>query len=293
VTGNSSVGIFPASTDYSMPIVDLAVAAEERGFTSMFLNEHTHMPVEHPRSPFPAGGRTPRRYAHFWDPLVALSFVASQTSLTVGTAVCLAAEHDPIALAKATASLDVLSGGRLVLGVGYGWNREEYEDHRPDCRQRAEVVIETVECMRALWSEEEAEYEGRFISVSRSWAWPKPLQRPSIPVLIGARPGPGDRNFERIARHADGWIPMGSALDGPEFEADLRRLRGVWERAGRDPAGLRIICIQAPCSVGTFRARLERAVELGVEHVLLLMKDEPADQAKALLDAVAPALGTA
>src|SRR5262249_35623165 len=138
-----SVGIFPSCTDRSMPIADLARAAEDRGFTSIFLNEHTHMPVAHPRSQWPGGpGATPATYGRVWDPFVALSFVAAATDMEIGTAVCLVAEHDPIALAKAIATLDVLSHGRVVFGAGWGWNREEFEDHgRGPASTRAHVAL--------------------------------------------------------------------------------------------------------------------------------------------------------
>ncbi len=288
--GLPSVGIFPASTDYSMPLVTLAKAAEDRGFTSLFLNEHTHLPVDHRRSPFPAGGPTPKRYAHFWDPFTALAFVAAQTSLTVGTAVSLVAEHDAIALAKAVATVDVLSGGRFVLGAGYGWNREEYEDHWPDARVRADVVLETIDCMRALWTDDEAEFHGTYRTVTCSWAWPKPVQQPSVPVLLGVRPGPEDRNFHRIARHADGWIPMGSAMDSPGFPDELLRLRVIWQKAGRSPDDLRITAIQLPVEIDQFRANRAAAGALGVERMLLYMADESEPDALAVLDRYAAAL---
>ncbi len=141
------IGLFADCTDESMPILDLAQALTERGFTGLFLNEHPHMPVEHPRSEFPAGGPIPGRYARFWCPFTALSFVAAQTDLDVGTCISLVGEHDAIALAKSIATLDVLSEGRFVLGVGFGWHREEFEDHGHPAKVRARVVEETAKAI--------------------------------------------------------------------------------------------------------------------------------------------------
>jgi probable F420-dependent oxidoreductase len=286
-----TVGIFPACTDRSMPIVALARAAESRGFGGIFLNEHTHVPVEHPRSRFPAGGEIPERYARFWDPYVALSFVAAATRLEIGTCISLVAEHDAIALAKQIATLDVMSDGRFVLGVGWGWLREEVEDHGHDAKDRVEVVRETVELMRVLWTEDEAVYEGRHRRVSRSRAWPKPAQPGGPPVLIGAPAS--ERNFERVARWADGWIPMGSPLLSDEVDEQVRALREAWMRAGRDPAMLRLTAIQWPAAPGKLRRAVERAGELGFERVVLYMADDPEPEAMAILDAASAALALA
>jgi probable F420-dependent oxidoreductase len=277
-----SFGIFPACTDQSMPIVDLARAAEQRGFSGIFLNEHTHIPIEHPRSTFPAGGPIPERYKRFWDPYVALSFVAATTGLEIGTCVSLVGEHDAIALAKAIATLDVLSNGRFVLGIGFGWHREEFEDHGLPAKRRATVVRETVELMRALWTEDAAEYEGTYRRLARSWAWPKPCQQPHPPVLLGAPASA--HNFARVAAWADGWIPMGSPLLDEDFERELTDLRAVWERAGRDPAALRVTAIQWPVRPDRLRAAIDRAGELGVERVVLYMGDESEAEALRTLD---------
>jgi probable F420-dependent oxidoreductase len=289
VTG-PAVGIFPACTDQSMPIVDLARAAAERGFASIFLNEHTHIPVSHPRSSFPAGGETPERYARFWDPYVALAFVAAATSLEIGTCISLVGEHDAIALAKQVATLDVLSGGRFVLGVGFGWLREEFEDHGHPAKERAEVVRETVELMRAVWTSEEAEYDGRYRRVSKSRSWPKPLQDPHPPVLLGAPAS--ERNFARIAAWADGWIPMGSPLLDESFARQVRALRDVWVAAGRNDASLQLVAIQWPAPPADCRRALDAARELGVARVLVYMADDAPADALRHLDAAASALMT-
>src|SRR5205823_1286794 len=166
-------------------LLEFANAVQEREFDSLFLNEHTHLPVEHPTSRFPAGGDVPERYARFWDPFVALSFVAATTSLDIGTGVSLIGEHDPIQLAHAVATLDTLSNGRFVFGVGWGWNREEFADHGRPPELRAQVVEEWVRVMRELWTHEVASFEGRFVTLSPSRMWPKPRQRPGPPILLG------------------------------------------------------------------------------------------------------------
>ena len=282
------VGIFPGCTDRSMPIVELAQAAAERGFSGVFLNEHTHIPIEHSTSRFPPGGEIPERYKRFWDPYVALAFVAANTALEVGTCVSLVGEHDAIALAKAIATLDTLSGGRFVFGVGWGWHREEFEDHGHPAARRVQVVRETVELLKALWTQEEASYEGRYRRVSRSWAWPKPQQKPHPPVLLGA---PAKRrNYRRIAAWADGWIPMGSPLLTPRFGQELSELRREWEAAGRDPGALHLTVIQLPTRADRFARALDRAEELSIERVVLHLMDEPAERVLSLLDETARAL---
>ncbi|WP_157910611.1 TIGR03619 family F420-dependent LLM class oxidoreductase [Pseudofrankia sp. BMG5.36] len=217
-----------------MPILDLAKACEERGFTGLFLNEHTHIPVDSSRSQYPPGGPIPERYARFWDPYIALSFVAAQTSLEIGPTVSLVGEHDPIALAKAVATLDVLSEGRLVLGVGWGWNREEFEAHGFPANRRAQVLGETLQLMTSLWTEEIASYSGEFLDLKPSRSWPKPYQKPRPPILLGVPPSP--RNFERIAAWADGWVPMGNALFDSDLPRHLDAIAEQWEARGRTEA---------------------------------------------------------
>ena len=289
--GRPSIGVFPLCTDRSMPIVDVAQAAEARGFTSMFLNEHTHIPVDHSRSQYPGGGPTPETYARFWDPFVALSFVAASTSLEVGTAVSLVGEHDPIALAKAVATLDVLSGGRLVLGVGWGWNREEFEDHgRAPANRRAGVALEHVEAMRRLWSDEPAEFEGEYVRFGPSRMYPKPIQQPGPPVLLGAPMS--DRNLGRIVRHADGWIPMSPfALSDDGFPGTLRDLRSRWVDAGKDPGGPRITCIQMARSPQRLSEAIERATALDIERVIVYVGELDTATTLATLDRLSEALG--
>jgi probable F420-dependent oxidoreductase len=272
-----------------MPIADLARAAQDRGFTSIFLNEHTHMPVAHPRSQWPGGaGATPATYGRFWDPFVALSFVAAATDMEIGTAVCLVAEHDPIALAKAVATLDVLSHGRVVLGAGWGWNREEFEDHgRGPASTRAQVALEHVEAMKALWRDEVASFEGVHVRFPPSVAFPKPSQRPHPPVLLGAPAS--QRNLQRIVAHADGWIPMGpNVLFEETLERAMAELRARWLDAGRGPEGPRVMAIQATRSPQRLSTALERAEALGLERVIVHIGELDAAGSVGLLDCLAP-----
>jgi probable F420-dependent oxidoreductase len=286
-----SVGIFPSSTDRSMPLVDLARAAEARGFASIFLNEHTHLPVDHSRSQWPGGhGTTPDTYARFWDPLVALTMVAAHTRLTLGTAISLVAEHDPIAMAKAVATLDVLSEGRVVLGVGWGWNREEFENHgRGPANTRASVALEHLAVMQALWHDDVASHSGPRVRFDAVQSYPKPVQRPGPPVLLGAPYS--ERNVNRIVEQADGWIPMGPRVlfdDG--FPVALAELRARWSESRRQPSGPAITVIQAARDADRLSRALHRAADLAVERVIVYVGEWDASESLRFLDVVAPAL---
>ena len=276
-----------------MSIVDFARAAEERGFTGLFLNEHTHIPLAHARSSFPAtvDGEIPDRYAHFLDPYVALSFVAASTSLEVGPMVSLVAEHDAIALAKAAATLDVLSGGRLLLGVGFGWNREEFEDHGLPANVRADVVEETVQLMRQLWCDDIAAFDGKFRSLSPSRSWPKPVRDRHLPVLLGAPAS--DRNFDRVVRWADGWVPMANPIFEPQYAAWLTDLRSRWERAGRDPAALQLMALLTTVPARDLPSAVNRLAELGVQRAAVHVAEGDADDSVRRLDRLAAAIAPA
>jgi probable F420-dependent oxidoreductase len=282
-----SIGVFADLTDQTMPLVEFARAAEERGFSGLFVNEHTHLPVDMPTSQFPAGGPVPERYARFWDPYIALSFVAATTSLEIGTGVSLIGEHDPIQLAHAVASLDALSGGRLVLGVGWGWNREEFANHGRSPKVRARVVEEWLSVMRALWTKDVASYDGEFVSLAPSRMWPKPVQRPRPPVLLGAPAG--ERNFARIARFADGWITMGGALSRDEVAG----LRAAWAAAGRTGQPTIALIYNPLPDAAPFEETIAIADELAVERVLYHVFE--GDEARMLrrLDRAASAVQTA
>jgi probable F420-dependent oxidoreductase len=230
------LGITAFLTDRAMPPAELAVAAEERGFDSLYLPEHTHLPLRADTPPALVGGVVADDYRRSLDPVVALSTAASVTRrIRLGTGVMLVAQHDPIVLAKQLATLDHLSGGRVVLGIGFGWNREEAADHGVRFEERREVAREHMLCMQALWSEDQAEFHGRHVSLDPCWSWPKPVQQPRITTLIGG--GAHDSVFGAVAEYADGWMPVGGAGLG---EA-IPRLRRAVEDRGRDPEAISVV----------------------------------------------------
>jgi probable F420-dependent oxidoreductase len=199
------IGLVYFPTDYTIEPAALARLAEERGFESLFVCEHTHIPVDR-ETPWPAGGELPRDYWHTYDPFVALAHAAGATErLKLGTGICLVVERDPITLAKEVASLDRLSGGRFLFGVGAGWNREEMENHGTDPRRRFSIMRERIEAMKAIWTEDEAEYHGEHVDFDPIWSWPKPVQRPHPPVLVG---GGGEKVFDRVIAYGDEWFPI-------------------------------------------------------------------------------------
>lgn len=222
------LGLTIFNTDRSMTVVDLAVEAEARGFYSLYIPEHTHIPTSR-LTPAPTGdSELADDYKRSLDPLVSLGACAAVTKkLKLGTGVALVVEHDPIAYAKEWATLDFISGGRAVCGVGYGWNKEEMADHGVDYATRRERTREYMLAMNALWRDEVAEFKGEYVSFEPSWAWPKPVQQPRIRTLIGGAPGP--KMFGAIAEWADGWIPIG----GAGIRDSLPALRDAWSRQGR------------------------------------------------------------
>ncbi|UUU22910.1 LLM class F420-dependent oxidoreductase [Streptomyces sp. DSM 40750] len=262
-------------TDETITPTRLARELEQRGFAGLYLPEHTHIPVER-TTPYPAGGELPREYGRTLDPFVALGQAAAVTErLGLGTGITLVAQHDPIDLAKQIATVDHLSGGRLTLGLGYGWNVEEAADHGVEWRTRRELVRDRMALMRALWAEEPTAYEGEFGSVRASEAHPKPVRKPRGPVvgprtLIGGAAGP--KLFAHIAEYADGWLPIG----GRGLGEALPVLRAVWADAGRDPAGLQVV----PYAVHPSAGKLAYYEELGIEEVVVQLP--PAGEAEIL-----------
>lgn len=226
-------GILMFATHYAVDPATLAREVEERGFESLLLPEHSHIPVSRD-SPYPGGGDLPRMYIHTYDPFVALTAAASATStLNVGTGVCLVPQRDPIHTAKEVASLDHLSGGRFLFGVGAGWNREEMANHGTDARTRMRRMAEHVKAMRELWTHDEAEFHGEFVDFPRSWSWPKPAQQPHPPVLVG---GNGPTVEDRVLDFGDEWIPQGITLDNvAAFSTRVNQLQQRAKQAGRDP----------------------------------------------------------
>src|SRR5947209_6241379 len=196
------VAIFP--TEDSQPPDELARMAEERGFECLLFPEHTHIPASR-ETPYPGGGELPPEYSRTYDPFVALAAAATATDrLRIGTGICLVIERDPIITAKEVASIDALSNGRFLFGVGAGWNAEEMRHHGTEPSQRFSIMRERIEAMKEIWCNDEASYSGRYVSFERIWSWPKPAQRPHPPVLVG---GIGPKVLERVVSYGDEWLP--------------------------------------------------------------------------------------
>ncbi len=242
-------GLVMFPTDYSIGPAELAKAAEERGFESLWFPEHTHIPASR-LSQWPGGGELPPEYSHCLDPFVAMAAAFTATEkLKVGPGICLVIEHDPIVLAKVVASLDHMSGGRVLFGIGGGWNREEMADHGTDFSRRWKVLRERVEAMKAIWSEEEATYHGEFVNFDNIWSWPKPVQKPHPPVVVG---GNGERTLQRVARYGDEWMPINRA-EGPPVER-IPELQEMAAKAGRGPIPVGLFFARSdPAEIGKYR----------------------------------------
>lgn len=267
------VTIFP--TDYAIAPVELAQAVEERGLDSLFFPEHTHIPASR-KTPFPGGTDLPKMYWHTHDPFVALAACAAVTKrIRLGTGICLVIERDPITLAKEAASLDVISGGRLVLGIGAGWNREEMENHGADFPNRWKVVREKVLAMREIWAHDEAEFHGEFVNFDPIWSYPKPVQEGGPPIWIGAN---SKWVFDRIADYADGWMPIGGLGSG-----NMERLTEAMEARGRKVADLDLALFGAPNDYDQIKGRIEQ----GFDELVFGLPDAPADKVLPVLDKVA------
>jgi probable F420-dependent oxidoreductase len=262
-------------TDETITPTRLARVLEDRGFAGLYLPEHTHIPVER-TTPYPAGGDLPPEYGRTLDPFVALGQAAAVTErLGLGTGITLVAQHDPIDLAKQVATLDHLSGGRFTLGLGFGWNVEEADDHGVRWSTRRELVRDRMALMRALWSQEPVAHEGEFGSVRASHAYPKPVQKPRGPVvgprtLVGGAAGP--KLFAHIGEYADGWLPIG----GRGLGEALPVLRTAWADAGRDPSALQVV----PYAVHPTPGKLAHYADLGIEEVVVQLP--PAGEAEVL-----------
>ena len=272
------IGVTIHATDLAMDVPELAREAEARGSHSLYVPEHTHIPVSR-KTPAPTGdAELAEEYKRSPDPLVVLAAAAAVTSrIRLGTAIGLPAQHDPISLAKQIATLDRLSRGRFVYGIGYGWNVEEMEDHRIDPKRRRAHVREVMLAMQALWSQEVASFAGDFVRFEPSWQWPKPMQQPRPPVLIGAAPGP--TLYAHVAEFADGWIPFG----GAGLSKALPELRRALEARGRDPRLLQVV----PMGVMPSAEKLDYYRELGVHEAVLRVPSAPRDQVMPVLDAYA------
>ncbi len=268
-------GVTMFATDYAMPVGDLARAAEERGFESLWLPEHTHIPVSR-RSPWPGGPELPKEYWHTHDPFVALAVAAAVTTrLKLGTGICLLVERDPITTAKEVASLDFLSGGRFLFGIGGGWNAEEMEDHGTSFKTRWKLLRERVLAMKKIWTEDEASFEGELVRFPPLWSWPKPAQRPHPPVLLG---GHGPKALARVVDYADGWLPIG--VRAGDLGAGIAELRRLAKEKGRDPNAFSVSVYGVPLDPDA----IGRLGDAGVTRAIFALPSAPAEKILSLLD---------
>ena len=273
------VGIIIFDTGYSIAIDELAREAEARGFQALLVPEHTHIPTSR-KSPFPGGGELPKEYSNTLDPFVSLSFAAAATkSLKLGTGICLLPQRDPIVTAKVVASLDVMSSGRFIFGIGGGWNVDEMENHGAEYGTRFKSLRERVLAMKALWTEEAAEFHGEMVDFDPAWSNPKPVQKPHPPVILG---GETDYTLRRVVEFCDGWLPRGR--DGVDIVDGMARLGRVAEEAGRATSSISVTVFGAPPERGT----LDSYKEMGIDSALFRLPSEGRDSVLKLLDEYTP-----
>jgi probable F420-dependent oxidoreductase len=276
------IGFYFFATDLSMPLVELAQAVEQRGYESLFVPEHTHIPASR-RSPWPGGAELPQEYSHTLDPFVGLAAAAAVTkTLRLGTGICLLTEHDPIVTAKAVATLDLISGGRFEFGIGAGWNAEEMANHGTAFDTRFRVMVDRAKAMKAIWTQDEAYYEGEFTQFEPIWSWPKPVQKPHPPILLG---GETKHTLRRVMEFCDGWFPRGRS--GFEPQAEMTRLRQFAEEAGRDPATVSTTLFGTRPEAGY----VEQCRAAGLDRVLFALPSKGRDAVLPLVDQYTAFLG--
>ena len=268
------IGITMFATDYAMRPDELAAACEERGFESIWFPEHTHIPASR-LSPWPGGAELPKEYWHTHDLFVALMAAAGATrKIKIGSGICLVIERDPIVLAKEVATVDQLSNGRLIFGIGGGWNAEEMENHGTPFKRRWKVLRERIEAMKEIWANEEAEYHGEFVNFDKIWSYPKPAQQPHPPILLGTFNG----GLKRVVNYCDGWVPVG--FDTSSLPESIKELRALAEQAGRSPD-------EVPVSIFGSSAKEEALAshqQLGVERAVLFLPSADRDTLMPMLD---------
>ena len=271
----TDIGIFYFATEYGHNVVDVARDAEQRGFESLWLPEHTHIPVSR-KTPYAGGAELPKEYAHTLDPFVALAAVATATKhIRLATGISLLIERDTITMAKTLATLDLLSNGRAILGVGGGWNREEAEHHGVEWSQRFQKLEEQITAIKIIWANDEASFHGEHVRFDPIWSWPKPIQRPRPPILLG---GETDHTLRRVIKYCDGWLPR--ARDPEIIVRGIARLNELAEEAGRDPESI---------SVNVFAPRpdaelIDRFKGKGVARIVLWLPPEDRDAVSRRLD---------
>ena len=265
-------------TDYSMAPAKLAPAMEDRGFESFWAPEHSHIPLSR-KSPWGGGPELPKRYYDVIDPFVGLASAASVTkTLKLATGVCLIIQRDPIQLAKEVASLDMLSGGRFLFGIGAGWNREEMADHGTDPKTRIKLMAERVAMLKTIWTETKPEFQGEFQSFEPMMTWPKPAQKPHPPILVG---GAMPHAARRAIAYGDGWIPLGGR--GADVLEQLPRFRQMAAEAGRDAESLPVSIFGAEMDADA----MKQYRDAGIERVVFSLESEKADSVLPVLDQIA------
>ncbi len=267
-------------TDYSMAPGELGQALEERGFESVWAPEHSHIPLSR-KTPFPGGGDLPKKYFDAMDPFVTLTVAAMATKkLKVGTGICLVAQRDPIQTAKLVASIDHVSSGRFLFGIGNGWNQDEMENHGTVFESRHKLARENVEAMKAIWTKSKAEYHGEFVNFDPMMAWPKPVQKPHPPVIVG---GAFPYSARRAIRYGDGWIPQAARGGYSEIADMIPRFREMATEAGRDPKSIEIT-VWFPKQDLDLMKRYE---DLGVARVVFNLDSDKSDKVMPVIDSLA------
>ena len=269
-------------TDYAMPPAELGPALEERGFESLWVAEHTHIPCSR-KSPWPGGAELPKMYYDCFAPLLALAAAGATTrKLKLGTGIQLVAQHDPITLAKEIATLDQMTNGRFLFGVGGGWNEEELANHYDfPFKRRWKVMRERIEAMKEIWAKEKAEYHGEFVDFDQIFSWPKPVQKPHPPIHVG---GAAPWGIKRALRYGDGWIPL-SGRGETDPVADMKQFRQMAQEAGRDPDSMEVSLYLAP----TDPDELKRLRDAGYTRVLFILLSVGRDDMLPMIDAYAEA----
>ena len=281
MTASVRIGLLGFFTAETAGVPQVARMAEDRGVESLWAPEHTHVPVVS-TSPTPTGFALPDYYKQLFDPFLVLTAAAAVTSrIRLGTGIVLVANHDPITLAKQIATLDRISGGRFMLGVGAGWNREEIENHGVEFETRWSRAIEHLEAMKAIWTQDEAAFSGKWVNFDALWSWPKPVQRPHPPILLATL-----QPSALVIRHADGWLPL-SAKEPAELPARIAALRARAAEAGRDPAGLEITVFSLE---RTAPERVAEYAEMGADRVVLRARIRTLDELSDYLDSYASLL---
>ncbi len=272
-------GVASFNNEYGIRPDDAARAAEDRGFESAWYGEHTNIPVSRD-TPFPLGGELPKEYRHIMDIFVSMTAAAMATTrLRIGAGVCLLIERDPIVVAKSVATLDYLSGGRVIFGIGGGWNREEMANHGTDFKTRWKLLRERVEAIKAMWTQEVAGYSGELVNITPTWVYPKPVQKPYPPILLGAVSKAG---LKRVVNYCDGWMlvdPQDGSLERARIELDE-----LCAEKGRDPA---TISISVYATSDLSNELLDNYAAAGVDRVISFLPPDSANEALATMDACA------